>query len=365
MSGTKTTEGMKILHVSFHLRGGGAERQLQILCAESVKAGIEVAVFCVDSAGESDLAEGVKVFKYSRTSKMDLGIFRAISSVLTTFEPTLMHVWLPPAVTVPALILGARARIPTLFAYRNVMRYRRALDLVEFAVAALFANRVVSNCPVTRSGLLYRMMYSVKKGAYVPNAVVPAPDNYQRRESDQNSVFEIIFVGRLVEQKNWHCLLKAVGGLPRDEKWILKICGDGPDRGDAMSMCRELEIESRVSFLGFRSDVIDVMRDADVLVLPSWHEGMPNVLLEAFSVGLGAVISDIPEHRIIVNSSEAARTFNPANSHELRDILIDLINDRDKLRELRRRGKAVIDKFLPERMFHRYLEIYSEMTRAT
>ena len=95
----------------------------------------------------------------------------------------------------------------------------------------------------------------------------------------------IVFAGRLHPQKSVPWLLQAASrflyGLP---DYDLIIAGDGPQRSELESQVRELDIASRVHFLGFRPDLHDVMAASQMVVLASKWEGMPNVLMEAMAL---------------------------------------------------------------------------------
>jgi glycosyltransferase involved in cell wall biosynthesis len=359
-----TPNSLRIMHVSFHLQGGGAERQLQILATECIKNGADVSVFCVSPVGSEALAKDIQLFVYDRAGKFDFGIFSAAFLAVRTFQPDVLHVWLPPAITIPAMIASALARVPCVFSYRNVMQFRRFLDVIEFLVAFSFSKKIVSNCSLERSSLAYRFLFRRKSGVCIPNAVSTPPVGVSTTTDKGDDTVRIIFVGRLVPQKNWRCLLEALGMLDRSVKWSLSICGEGEDRREAEQLCLELNIADRVSFLGYREDAIALMGDSDMLVLPSWHEGMPNVLLEAFSVGLPALVSDIPEHKAIINGTGAAVLFDPSKPNDLHKKISALAHDREHLAILRERGVQVIKEYSPDRMAQRYLSVYRDITRV-
>lgn len=71
------------------------------------------------------------------------------------------------------------------------------------------------------------------------------------------------------------------------------VAGDGPLRTELLVLARSLGIEDHVSFLGHRDDVQDLISAMDVFVLPSLHEGVPMVLLEALALGTPVVASRV------------------------------------------------------------------------
>src|SRR5262249_41667847 len=96
----------------------------------------------------------------------------------------------------------------------------------------------------------------------------------------------IVFVGRLDKQKGlepfFHELVAIFRSLPEHD---LVLIGDGPLRPTLERLATRLRLASRVRFLGWHPDAAPFIAAADILVLPSRWEGMPNVVLEAMAAG--------------------------------------------------------------------------------
>ena len=100
-------------------------------------------------------------------------------------------------------------------------------------------------------------------------------------------------VGRFMTQKNHTFLLDVFKALSeKDEKAILLLIGDGELRGEIEQKINALGLESRVILAGVRRDVPRLLSAMDAFVLPSFYEGMPNVVIEAQANGLSSVIAD-------------------------------------------------------------------------
>lgn len=125
-------------------------------------------------------------------------------------------------------------------------------------------------------------------------------------------------VGRFVEQKNHRFLIQIAAALKylRPDAQMLLI-GDGPLRPDVERQVNELGLNETVRFLGLRDDVTRLMRGAlDVLALPSLHEGLPLVGIEAQAAGLPMVISDtITEELDVVRPLVCRCTLNDPPIH--------------------------------------------------
>jgi glycosyltransferase involved in cell wall biosynthesis len=93
-------------------------------------------------------------------------------------------------------------------------------------------------------------------------------------------------LGRLHPNKGFALLLEA---LAETRGVRLAIAGDGPLRASLEQLADGLGIAGRVSFLGWREDVRELLTNADFLVCPSLHEPLGNVVIEAWSAGLPVI----------------------------------------------------------------------------
>jgi glycosyltransferase involved in cell wall biosynthesis len=105
--------------------------------------------------------------------------------------------------------------------------------------------------------------------------------------------------GRLEPIKRLDLFLRAAELISLEQPAArFVIAGDGSEEARLKNLARTLAIQDRVLFLGHRSDIADVLRALDVLVLCSDHEGLPMILLEALSLGVPVVarrVGGIPE----------------------------------------------------------------------
>jgi len=165
------------------------------------------------------------------------------------------------------------------------------------------ASAIVANSEGLRELALHTARPLGKNVFMIPNGV--DTELFHPRAAPKDGHFTILFVGRLVEQKGVTYLLKACAKLKAEgENFVLNIAGDGPLRAELESEAKALELGSRVCFLGWvpREKLPELYREADIFVLPSFDEGMPNVILEAMASGLPIVATDIKGNNELVKS---------------------------------------------------------------
>lgn len=102
-----------------------------------------------------------------------------------------------------------------------------------------------------------------------------------------------VAVGRLTRVKGLEFAISALSRLGADHPWHLDLVGEGELRNDLATLAADLGVADLVTFHGFRRDVEAVLAQADALVMPSLHEGLPYALLEAMSLGVPAIASDV------------------------------------------------------------------------
>jgi glycosyltransferase involved in cell wall biosynthesis len=134
------------------------------------------------------------------------------------------------------------------------------------------------------------------------DAVAPAVPEGIGITSDEKLV---LFAGRFDPQKNIERLLSALQVvLARCDVRVL-CCGVGSLRGQIDAWIARHGLGGRIQVLGFVQDLWGLMKRSAVVVSPSLFEGSPNVVLEAMACGVPLVVSDIPEHRELLDERSA------------------------------------------------------------
>ena len=149
----------------------------------------------------------------------------------------------------------------------------------------------------------------------------------------------VIFVGRLSPEKGVTGLLDAMSTMQSDARPRLTLVGDGPLRPGLERQARELGLDAKVDFLGRLSEpeTLAQIARSDILILPSFMEGLPIVLMEALALGVPVIASRVAGIPELVTDGATGLLFTPSNWDELATALGRLVGD-DALRS--RLGKA-------------------------
>lgn len=102
----------------------------------------------------------------------------------------------------------------------------------------------------------------------------------------------IISMGDLIERKNYETAIRAVA-VAQDPRLQYFICGTGPEEERLKLLANKLGIEKQIHFLGFRSDIKELLVAADIFLFTTKQEGLPRSLMEAMASGLPCIASEI------------------------------------------------------------------------
>jgi len=177
---------------------------------------------------------------------------------------------------------------------RSAARYCRFADSIT-AVEPLQTDYFVNEMNVPREKL-----HCVANGVKIIPRIKEKRLAMRQALGIAEDVFAFFYVGRLNPVKDLDTLLQAVAQMPSDVSARIRLflVGDGAERASLEQQHKQLKLLERVTFLGARSDVSDVLDGADAFVMSSVTEGLPMALLEAMAANLPCVataVGGIPE----------------------------------------------------------------------
>lgn len=152
---------------------------------------------------------------------------------------------------------------------------------------------------------------------------------------EEKTEFKIGFVGRLAKVKGHKYFIEALRRL-KEEHCDFKayIVGEGEERNPIEKQIRDLDLENEVLLLGYRTDVQELMKYFDVLVLCSLQEGFPLTPIEAFSMGVPVIATDAGGTRDVVYDSVNGYLIKKESVDELAERLLYLYKNKSQLEHL-------------------------------
>lgn len=143
-----------------------------------------------------------------------------------------------------------------------------------------------------------------------------------REELQLEQHFVVGHVGRFDEVKNHAFLLQVFREITKlNPQSKLLLVGTGPLKEEIQNQAIQLGIDSNIVFTGIRSDVNQLMMAMDVFCMPSIHEGLPVVLIEAQASGLCSVVSDTIDHNANITQTMQFLSLNKDPSIWAKDLI--------------------------------------------
>lgn len=154
------------------------------------------------------------------------------------------------------------------------------------------------------------------------------------RESD----FVCICMGDIVKRKNYKTAIEAIYQL-RNRNVHYLVCGVGPEMKELEILTNEFGISDQIHFLGYRTDMKDLLLASDCFLFSSLQEGLPRSTMEAMAAGLPCIVSDIRGNRDLIDNEKGGFLIDATNPSGYANALMTLMEDpilRQKMSEYNR-----------------------------
>lgn len=294
------------LRIAFHfpdLSGGGVEKMRIVLARELISRGHEVDFVLCSVKGEHRDAVPSAVHIHDLAASRTLKSVIPLVRYLRSRKPTILISSLGPQ-NLTAIVAGRLSGVDTkiLVTQHNELSVQAArsnkfqLRWLPFFYRLLlpFADRVIAVSNGVADDLagtarLARGSIEVLNNPSCPKALPKARSDHPVFSRGRPVA---LAVGRLVEQKGFDTLIKAIARVNKTMPLDLAILGSGPIERQLAELAIAEGIPDRVHLLGFQQDPLSFMKAANVFVMSSRHEGFPNVLVEALSCGTPVVSTD-------------------------------------------------------------------------
>lgn len=279
----------KISIIVHGLGGGGAERVASILANYLSNKKYKIQYIAAIKGGKDySLAESVECYFNEATSdnialklfQKNINVFKGIQE----FKPDLIISFLTNEVLFAEIV----CHIPTIYTLRNDPNSTNNSILREAIRQFLFhrGKAIIFQSPGARQ---YFDKSIQEKGIIIANPLKQGLPYWKEYKHEKT----VVTACRLEKQKNLPLLLDAFSLFKKSHpEYMLKICGDGALRKELEAYTKKLGLETSVLFLGFRTDIHDIIAHASIFALSSDYEGVSNSMLEALSIGIPVVCTD-------------------------------------------------------------------------
>jgi glycosyltransferase involved in cell wall biosynthesis len=375
----------EVLIVLAQLEVGGTERHVLGLVKALVQKGWRIAVYCL--AGNGPLraefeATGATIIippidagrERASIVARALRLVRVVGHLLTVLirrRPSIVHVYLPAAYVLAGLLaIVVRAPI-RIMSRRSLNAYRKSRPLVWWIeqrlhgrMTAILGNSLSvirelrdEECvPESRLGLIYNGVDIARFTNREPRSVM------RTKLGLAPSAFVMVIIANLIPYKGHSDLIEALGlaklKLPAD--WRLLAVGDDYGiSGELREQARALGIADKISLLGVRNDVADILLAADAGLLCSHEEGFSNAVLEGMAAGLPMIVTSVGGNPEAVLNEETGIIVPSRDPQRLAAAIVRLAGDAELRKRFGTAGKRrIAEKFSIDKTISSYEALY-------
>ena len=358
------------MYVVLSLSAGGTER-LVIELAKRAAARFRVTVCCLEDkgkwAGELE-SVGIDVVALGRQPGFRPGLARRIALEASRRGVGILHChhYTPFVYGALSRLLhrscivftehGRLSDAPPALKRRMVNPILARLASHIYAVSEdLRRHLVAEGFPASRLGVI---LNGIEPG---PAPDVDAIDRARATLGVSPAERAILAVGRLDIVKDLETLLRAMA-LIQGRSWRLFIIGEGDEGPRLRMLANQLQIETRVTFLGYRQDARTLLPAADLLVNTSITEGISLTLLEAMAARLPVVATSVGGSPEVVLDGETGVLVPPRDSRAVAVAVERLLESAEWRRDLGYAARQRVERvFSLDRMAERYTDVYEEL----
>lgn len=333
---------MKVLHLVATSEGwGGLESIVCALAQEQALQGLEVLV-----AGNPDVVARLPVgmgqsFDFSK-SRFHPGLIFSIRRLVREQGVTVLHAHANKGAS---LAKWLRKLVPEVVTVATVHNTKKRVKMFQGHDAVTAVSRMAAQA------LLPIESRVVRNGLPLPQLQDP-PTNLPARQ--QGKVLLGAY-GRLVKAKGFDLLIPLLKELTNAELWLL---GEGDDEVELKNLAQSSGVADRVWFGGFRTDASEVMKQVDLFVMSSRHEGFPLTLIEMLQRAVPLVATRVAGAEEVLPLEVTCEVGDPA---ALLEKIRAAISDPEGWKDLLNEASEVAKRELTiEHCAKQYLQVYEE-----
>lgn len=360
---------MRVLQIINSLNSGGAEKLLVDACIKYQQSNIKVDVLLLNGV-KTDFYK--KLQKNSNINIYDLGenndVYKLgnilkIKTYLKNYD--IVHVHLFPAsyFTVLAKKL-TRTQAKFIFTEHNTTNRRRESQMwkpLENFIYRQYDALVSISKDVDESlkrhlELIKTPIHLIRNGIDLQEIQDALPYEKSELGFDKEDIL-ILQVSSFTPQKEQKTAIKSIKNLPHAYKLLL--VGEGPKKQECQSLSKQLELEERVLFLGFRNDVPQLLKTVNIVLLSSHYEGLSLASVEGLASTKPFVASDVSGLRDVVQ--EAGILFENENDKVLSQKLQNLIENEEVYNETVERCLIRAASYDINKMVSEYIDLYKTL----
>lgn len=365
----------KFLFIIDNLSTGGSQRQMVNLATGLKKRGYQIELFCYapgDLLAKPLYEQQIPVHWHIKKGRYSPDVIFHLSRLIKNGEYDLFLSFLttPNFYTILAALLSGKWKTPIIVSERSY-DYPGWVSRKEILIRHLyrFSSFVVTNSHHQRERLAKQYPFLINRLRTIYNGY-DLHYFYPAEKEPENNPPRLLVIASVSHFKNSSCLIRAVKILRDQHHIFLHVdwVGQREVSGHRLEALKQMEkeiqdygLEEQWHWLGQRTDIIQQLHQHEVLVHPSYVEGLPNVVCEALACGRPVIVSNALDHPNLVQDGVSGFLFDWRSAEQLAEKILRFIEmpaaERHKMGS---NGRAFAEKHLG---LDRYVDEFEDLIR--
>ena len=370
---------MRVLWIIDSLGPGGAEGLMPSLLENLTRLGVQSQVCVLQSRLGNPVAlelekRGISVNLVQVDNLRSFSQIKCLFQYIANTKPDIIHTQLETSDTLGCMIARI-LKIPSVSTLHTLSvpsqkRTSRFRNFMRRFSLRFFCNKIIAVSEVTRKhfislGMKPEKVITLHNGISVERfqhnfAEMRA---YRKELGFDDGDFVLVTVAVLREQKGIQNMIRAIPSLLNKFPNVrYAIVGDGDYRNPLEELANLLHVDDKISFLGYRNNIPEVLAASDLFVFPTLNDALPTVLLEAMATGLPIVASRVGGVPEIIVDGQSGLLVQPGEPSLLVDACTRLLDDRDFANALGIAGhEVVVQRFDINRQLKNLKSLYHQL----
>jgi len=359
---------LKVLYLLNHAGKAGTERYVYSLIERLHNKKIK-AYFAYNEEGPlvDRLRElGVEIYRIEMRNPYDLKAVREVNSLCRKLGIDLIHTQYLRENYISMLSRLLNPKVKVMYTNHFIMRNNLPLRITNRLITPLEAN-IIAVCNkgkdmMISNGVNDKKIHVIFNGVDPDLWGEPIKSTLREEFGIDDDTFVMLCVSRFAHDKGHGFLVNSIARLKEmtNRKFMLVLANDGPLLEQVKKQVKDMNLEDKIIFTGFRRDVKNLFFGSDVYINSSEHEALSFAIIEALAAGLPVIAADMAGNGDIINSETNCGLLVKYNDPDsMAEAMLKMMNDRELQESLKKNAlKTVRERFNLDIMVDRTYNLY-------